>query len=256
MDEPIIGRPRVRDALRLVFAADWRLTDHRHEFNELVVPIEGALRVRIAGEIIAVGPGQALHYARGVEHAEEAIGGTRLVMLYLSWREDRAGADPGLWPVAFADRDGRLAAAAGWIIDIAAGAAPAGAETGDALLAAALHLIARGQHLHAGHQLVATVRRAVQDRLADHLSLADLAHAAGLSRWHFSHAFREAVGITPMRWLRQQRVAAAHALLLTTDMPLRAIAPRVGLNDEAQLARAIRHVTGRSAGDLRAAARG
>ncbi len=254
MDGPFIGRPRVANALRMVFAPDWRYAAHRHDHNELILPIEGALRVCIGGATLTAGPGQVLHYPRGVEHAEEAIGGTRLVMLYLSWRED-AGADPGVWPVAHVDRDGRLAAAARWIIDIVAGSAPAGPETADALLAAIAHLLARGDR-HASHDLVTTIRRAVEDRLDERLTLADLARAAGLSRWHFAHAFRSAVGITPMRWLLQQRVAAARALLVTSDMPLRAIATRVGLNDEAQLARTLRRVTGQSAGELRAAALG
>ncbi|HYE07563.1 MAG TPA: AraC family transcriptional regulator [Planctomycetota bacterium] len=254
MEGPFIGRPRLAHAMRMVFAPDWTYGVHRHDHNELIVPIEGALRVSIGGATLTAGPGQALHYPHGVDHAEEAVGGTRLVMLYLAW-SDGHGADSRGWPVAHVDRDGRLAAAARWIIDIAGGVVPAGPETADGLLAATAHLIARGDR-HAAHDLVTTIRRAVEDRLDQRLTLADLARASGLSRWHFAHAFRAAVGVTPMRWLLQQRVAAATALLVASDMPLRAIATRVGLNDEAQLARALRRVTGRSAGELRAAAQG
>jgi transcriptional regulator GlxA family with amidase domain len=58
-------------------------------------------------------------------------------------------------------------------------------------------------------------------------------------------------GLTPMEDLRQLRLEAARDLLLTTDLPLKAIAPRTGLGDEYHLSRLFRRAFGIAPGALR-----
>jgi AraC family transcriptional regulator len=64
-----------------------------------------------------------------------------------------------------------------------------------------------------------------------------LAHVAGLSKFHFIRAYTAQAGLTPMADVRAIRLDAARHLILTTDLPLKVIAPQVGLASEFHLSR-------------------
>ncbi len=66
-------------------------------------------------------------------------------------------------------------------------------------------------------------------RYSEPLSVDDLAAAAGLSRAHFSRAFRRAFGESPHAYLLTRRLERAAALLRTTDRSVTDICFSVGL---------------------------
>jgi AraC family transcriptional regulator, arabinose operon regulatory protein len=66
------------------------------------------------------------------------------------------------------------------------------------------------------------------ENLAEPLTLADVAKAAGLSVSRLSHRFKEEVGITPGQFLERERLARAAQLLQLTTRPIAAIAEEVG----------------------------
>jgi transcriptional regulator GlxA family with amidase domain len=65
--------------------------------------------------------------------------------------------------------------------------------------------------------------------LAEPLTMADLAARAGMSLRTFGRHFADRVGMTPLAWLTQQRLARARELLETTDLPVETVAQRSGL---------------------------
>lgn len=67
------------------------------------------------------------------------------------------------------------------------------------------------------------------------LSLADLADHARMSRRTFARRFRAEVGLSPGRWLVQQRVSRARQLLESSDLPIDHIAGQVGFATAASL---------------------
>jgi len=67
------------------------------------------------------------------------------------------------------------------------------------------------------------------------LTLADLARHAAMSRRTFTRRFRDEVGMSPSRWLTQQRVDLARRLLETTDLPIDQVATRVGIGSASSL---------------------
>ncbi|MFI7694507.1 helix-turn-helix domain-containing protein [Nonomuraea sp. NPDC049655] len=75
------------------------------------------------------------------------------------------------------------------------------------------------------------------ERLDEPLTLDDLAARAGVSPRTLARRFAGQLGVSPGRWLLQQRVTAARALLEETDLPVEAIAARVGLSSAANLRR-------------------
>jgi AraC-like DNA-binding protein len=66
-------------------------------------------------------------------------------------------------------------------------------------------------------------------RYFENLKVEDLARAAGLSRAHFSQAFRRAFGESPHAYLLTRRLERAAALLRTTDGSVADICIAVGL---------------------------
>jgi transcriptional regulator GlxA family with amidase domain len=73
------------------------------------------------------------------------------------------------------------------------------------------------------------------ERLNEPLSLADLARHARMSARTFSRRFREEVGMSPGRWVIQQRVDRARHLLEVSDLPVDEIALQVGFATGASL---------------------
>jgi len=65
----------------------------------------------------------------------------------------------------------------------------------------------------------------------------DLARAVGLSVSYFSHLFRDHVGVSPAKFLRDFRMREAEHLIRTTSLPLTAIFPLVGVSDRSHFVR-------------------
>jgi AraC-like DNA-binding protein len=67
-------------------------------------------------------------------------------------------------------------------------------------------------------------------RYFEPLRVVDLAHAAGLSRGHFSGEFRRAFGESPHAYLLARRLERAAALLRASDRSVAEICAAVGLS--------------------------
>jgi len=94
------------------------------------------------------------------------------------------------------------------------------------------------------------VRRAlalIRERVADDISLDDLATHAKLDKFHLCRAFRDQVGLPPHAYLTQLRIMRAKELLAAGTKP-KDVAPRVGLYDQSQLNRHFRRIVGMTPG--------
>jgi len=84
------------------------------------------------------------------------------------------------------------------------------------------------------HSLEATCDWA-RNRLAQPLTVLQLARHAGLSSRTFSRRFRAEIGTSPLQWLLAERLLMARELLERTTWPLSRIAARCGLGSEVSL---------------------
>ncbi|MFJ4617230.1 GlxA family transcriptional regulator [Streptomyces sp. NPDC088812] len=79
---------------------------------------------------------------------------------------------------------------------------------------------------------LAAVREHALRHLDEPLTVAALAVRAGMSPRSFARHFTAETGTTPLRWLLDQRLAAAQRLLERTDLPMPEVARRAGFGSE------------------------
>lgn len=90
---------------------------------------------------------------------------------------------------------------------------------------------------------------------AERLDLATLARVVHLSPKRLAYCFREALGVTPMAYLRRFRLERAREQLIATDLPITQIAYSTGFQEAAHFSRTFRTHFGISARTLRDHAR-
>ena len=96
---------------------------------------------------------------------------------------------------------------------------------------------------------------AMQDRPEHSFTLPALAEVAGLSRSVFAARFADALGQSPIEFLKTLRLARATRLLLATDLPVKGVAARVGYLSRSSFTRAFVVCHGIGPTAFRAAAR-
>ncbi|MEU7599380.1 AraC family transcriptional regulator, partial [Streptomyces sp. NPDC039022] len=167
---------------------------------------------------------------------------------------ERTAAQLGSREVDYASMAASVAAGDPLLVE-AVRAVGSAAETGDLYAEAsaaflAVHLLTR--HCGAPERRGplredARVRAAIalmRDRLAEPLTLADVADEVHLSVFHLVRVFRRVTGQTPHRYLTRLRVEEAKRLLRETDFTVARIAPLCGFADPGALSTAFLRHTG------------
>jgi len=88
----------------------------------------------------------------------------------------------------------------------------------------------------------------VESRLAEPISLAEIASVTGLTRMHFAAEFRAATGLRPHEYLLRRRIERSQEMLMTTDMTLVDIALAVGFQTQSHYSNVFRRFVGQSPG--------
>jgi len=102
-----------------------------------------------------------------------------------------------------------------------------------------------------GQARLRRVSELVDARLADELSLHEMAQAAGLSTAHFARMFRQSTGQTPHQFVLHQRLERAKAMLRTPDIRILAVAVACGFKTQQHFAQVFRDVCGISPTEYR-----
>lgn len=86
----------------------------------------------------------------------------------------------------------------------------------------------------------------IEENLASDIGLDDLASICGLTRFHFSRAFKATFDEPPYRYLNQKRLDRAKQMLVGTQLPIATIAGACGFNGASQFARSFRETVGQA----------
>ncbi|MDN6860910.1 AraC family transcriptional regulator [Pseudomonas sp. CAN2814] len=80
--------------------------------------------------------------------------------------------------------------------------------------------------------------------LLSRLYIADVAEQCGLSRSHFSRAFKQATGLAPREWALRLRIDRARELLASGDAPISQVSQECGFADQSHFCRSFRKLVG------------
>jgi len=83
----------------------------------------------------------------------------------------------------------------------------------------------------------------INDRLGEDLSITAISQELEMSQYYFSRLFKQSMGISPYKYIMQQRIDRAKQLLKTTPLSVAVIASQVGFANQNQLAIQFRKFT-------------
>jgi AraC-like DNA-binding protein len=213
----------------------WSMPAHRHSFHELIVVMSGVIRANVAGQSIRGEAGDLLFYQAGRVHEEASDLKAPVNTFFVAFKADDKLPE---FPLRLRDTDGRVRQMIIWLVrDYQANASMTGQH--GALLQA---MVAELRRLCASpvDPWLLELRAHLQDNLAQTIYLDDLARRSGLSKFGFARKFKRMSGRTPMQELRLMRLNQARTMMLTSGLPMKDIAPAVGLGDEYQLSKLFR----------------
>ena len=98
---------------------------------------------------------------------------------------------------------------------------------------------------------LAKVREYISAYLPEEIHVSDLAALTGMSSGRFALSFRESTGLTPHRYILQERIEAARRLLSERRYPLAEIAVRCGFSSQQHMATVMRKLAGVTPSDVR-----
>jgi AraC family transcriptional regulator len=86
----------------------------------------------------------------------------------------------------------------------------------------------------------------VESNLASDLTLEEIARALAMSAGHFAHAFKNATGMAPHRYVVERRIEAAKLLLRESELPIGNLASLVGFSTHSHFCATFQRLVGES----------
>lgn len=101
-------------------------------------------------------------------------------------------------------------------------------------------------HVALGARRLRLVKALIESRLGERLTVADMANALNLSRFHFVRSFKAETGSTPHQYLLQARLERARDLLLNPELTIAQVGARVGYRRPGDFTKAFTRRFGRT----------
>ena len=223
----------------------WHRAPHFHSFHEIIVVVRGRLLLKSDRPELTASPGDILFYRSGFVHEETSDPKSPVSTLFIAFDTG----DPLPWlPLRVYDAQGRVRHLVAWLVDDERDRREPELKRPlfDALLSELRRLCGVPRD-----PWVEPILAFIRKNLTRPLTLDDLASHGKMSKFAFVRKFKRLSGRTPMEELRFSRLDQARTLLLTTNLPVKAIAPAVGIGDEYQLSKLFRSHFNLSPRDLR-----
>ncbi|HPO90926.1 MAG TPA: AraC family transcriptional regulator [Victivallales bacterium] len=241
--------------LKIIFVGEvsvnsyWHLPSHSHNFNEIIVILEGVMNVFLGGKSYIAKEGEILFYRKGIFHEEACDPSKPFHSMYLCF--EGTGISRSIPDIIF-DADGRIRQIIYWIAENRKKSSH-GFQVMDRLLMASIFEEIerlRKQKSQENHLIVSARNFMMQNFLKD-LTLEEISDYIKISKYHFCRLYKDKTGHTPIEELRLIRVNHAKKLILFSRKPLKEIAADSGFKDIFHMSRTFRKVLGRTPGSFR-----
>ncbi len=234
---------------QIAYSHAWRMPRQIHHYHEMIVVYRGRIHATIGETTYTGETGGVLVYPAGVLHEEEADPKSGLETRFIAFESDSLPTESGM---VRPDDKGRIRQLVQWLQEEWQ-SQQVDAETRRQLFLAAIVAEWGRLQLPQEDTLVASIRKYIRAHLDQPLTLQVLAERASMSKFHFLRVYKDLAGRTPMEDVRALRVEHAQQLLLTTDLPLKSVAPACGLGDAYHLCRLFRKHFNATPGEIRRA---
>ncbi len=219
---------------------------HSHAHHQAVLPLRGDMEMEIEGQGGVVSLGQVALVAEGWRHSSAAEGENAFLILdrpsAVGGEDEERFWDLGLKKpfVAVDSAFTTLCLAVAEEVSQLGEAVAVRGPAGSFLLQSLQRRVLAERpwsRLPAGER----ARRIIEMRCCDPaLDMAELADAVGLSASALHRRFKAQYGLSPMRYLAEQRMERAARLLATGELPLAELGISVGYSDQSAFTRAFR----------------
>jgi AraC-like DNA-binding protein len=242
---------------------DWHCAPHAHECFELLYVLEGRCQIKApTGDYIAQ-TNDLIVFRPYQWHEETQLTHTYAVVCLRFPREFLAEyriplPEPGLLPtvVALPRGDAFRAILERIVAEYQQRDAYSEAMIAAYMLQFAVLLRRALKHSDAGASggappQATDLRRLLDQHVSSTASIRDLAQQVHMSESHFSHQVKALLGVAPKTYVREQRIARARELLLSTALSVEEIAALLGYDASTSFFRAFKRVTGITPGEFR-----
>ncbi|WP_293807456.1 AraC family transcriptional regulator [uncultured Bosea sp.] len=228
---------------------------HHHEFSQILLPMQGAMRLDVEGRRGVVSHNCVALIPQYCEHGFEPSSDCSMLILDV----DMAGLGSEAQPALLNSREPSLLPIAPWLwrmfrqlgTEVETGACPTGAAARMAMTA--LHLVEPGER----PQPWSRAERRVLDvaEAGQGAGVAQMARMAGLGQSQFHALFRATMGRSPKQLQLQRLFERAAERLATTSAPVSEIAYDLGYQNAASFNRQFKRRFGLTPSEFRAANR-
>lgn len=235
---------------------DWHSIVHSHNFAELFLIIGGRGGFLVNGLEYPVGPNDLVILNPYAEHTEVSSDHAPLEYMVLGVRGIRfVNEEDGKMPfiIQMPQAAERIRQYVELLLTEAQRKHPGyGAICGNLLNVILLHIlgIKNVDIAPAAAERIrlecAALKSYIDDNFSQPLTLEDLAKAAHQNKYYVAHGFKEAFGISPMRYLARRRVEEAGFLLRETDYPIARISSMVGFSSMSVFSQTFKRITNHS----------
>ncbi|MFM2480712.1 helix-turn-helix domain-containing protein [Celerinatantimonas sp. YJH-8] len=213
---------------------------HTHDYEQLVLPIQGAINIQLDGYSGKVSLGECLIIRAGKLHHFDADEQARFIV-----------ADMEQLPETLQPHHSPLFSLSPPLLSFLFFVEKQLQHQLDSNLEVSINamfyqLLARQNQHDLADPRIREVQSYLSDHLAEELTIKQLAQIAFLSPTQFKKRFKQALGNSVFQYLTQLRMEKAKALLIHTDLPIQQIAEQVGYQDQSAFSRRFTNYTGLS----------
>jgi AraC-like DNA-binding protein len=226
----------------------------RHDYGQLVLPLNGALLLEVEGRQGMLDPLRAGFVAPGAWHAQYGDAANRSIIVDIGVADLAPGAHERNLERLFERPFAPLGPASRKLIEFMAlmadgggnGAPPSVVQGWVPLLLDTLTL-----DTPRPASRLAALRARIEAEPGLAWTTESMARSLGCSVSRLHALFREELDASPHAWLLEHRLAKAREWLASTAMPIAEIALRTGFSEQSALTRALRKATGMTPGAYR-----